>query len=143
MNSKEEYTYRGIKIIFTIISVMLMFPLLVNGEQTYYRTLFIFLIGKVIDLFFKDENKDALWLKIWDIVNQYVGSVACAFAFCAMIPDFSKLYSVYVDEVNTALMLCVISCLLKDIAVQLYLTIKIKLIKKDILDNINQLKIRR
>jgi hypothetical protein len=92
VNSEDKYAYRGIKIIFALVSVMLMFPLLVNGEETYYRTLFIFLIGKVVDLFFANESENKLFFKVWDITNQIIGAGACAFAFCAMIPDFAKLF---------------------------------------------------
>lgn len=61
MSPEDKYAYKGIKIIFSLVSVMLMVPLLVNTEQTYYRTLFIFLIGKVVDLFFKDESGNVLF----------------------------------------------------------------------------------
>lgn len=139
MSPEDKYAYKGIKIIFSLVSVMLMVPLLVNTEQTYYRTLFIFLIGKVVDLFFKDESGNVLFFKIWDIANQIIGAFACAFAFCSMIPDFVLLFKDNLLQVNVVLMICVISCMLKDVAELVVLAIKIKSVKKEINYNIQQI----
>lgn len=139
MSLEDKYAYRGIKIIFALVSVMLMFPLLVNEESAFYRTLFIFLIGKVVDLFYKDESEKKIFFRIWDIINQIIGAGACAFAFCSMIPDFANLFTNYLMQVNIALMSCVVSCMFKDIAELVFLAIKIKLISKEIDYNIKQL----
>lgn len=140
MNSKDEYKYRGIKIIFTIISVMLMVPLIKDGGQSFYKTLFIFMIGKVIDLLFNDESKDFIFFAVWDIINQYLGILTCAFSFSALMPDFISLLSDKASlAINYSLTVSVVSFLFKDIAIQVYLTIKVKLVKRDILECLDKL----
>lgn len=128
MDKSNEYAYIGIKIVFTIISVLLMFPLMIHGGINYYRTLFIFLIGKIIDLAFGITRESNYRLRVWDMINQILGTAACAFSFCAMIPDFFALFKKYAIWVNMLLMLFVISCVLKDIFKFILLTIKINTI---------------
>lgn len=131
MDKNSEYTYTGIKIIFTIISILLMFPLMLDGGINYYRTLFIFLFGKVIDLVFRINSEDIYYLRVWDIFNQIWGTFSCAFSFCAMIPDFFILFKKYTVLVNMLLMLFVISCGLKEITKFIILTIKINFISEN------------
>lgn len=131
MDKNTEFAYTGIKIVFTIISVLLMFPLIWSGGVNYYRTLFIFLFGKIIDLAFRVNKEDIYYLRIWDIFNQILGTFSCAFSFCAMIPDFFALFEKYTVWVNAVLMLFVISCGLKDIIKFIALTIKINFISEN------------
>ena len=46
VSTNDDYAYTGIKIIFNLISVFLLFPLMWSGGIDYYRTLFIFLSKK-------------------------------------------------------------------------------------------------
>ena len=139
MSTEDKYAYRGIKFIFSLISVFLMFPSFINGDSTYYRTLFIFLIGKVVDLFFKDESENVLRFKIWDIANQIVGATACAFSFCLMIPDFASILTLHLSNANIFLMACVLSCMIKEIALLIYLAIRTKRINENICIEIEEI----
>ena len=141
MNREDKYAYKGIKIIFALVSVMLMFPQLLAGEDTYYRTFFVFMIGKVVDLFYKDERGNKLFFKIWDVINQLIGAGACAFAFCAMIDDFAKLFVSKIMEVNIILMVCVVSCMVRDVFELLFMAINIKLVEREISNNLKELQL--
>ena len=114
MNGNNEYAYTGIRIIFMLISVFLMFPIVWDGGINYYRTLFIFLFGKIIDLFFLEPNERFNLFTFWNILNQIIGTIACAFSFCAMITSFSNLFVKYLIEVNCILMSCVVTFVLAD-----------------------------
>ena len=114
MDKNSEYAYTGIKIIFNLISVFLLFPLIWNGGIDFYRTLFIFLFGKVIDLFFTKDVETNSFLKIWKFANQVLGIVACAFSFCSMVTNFSNMFVKYLLQVNCILMSCVVTFILSD-----------------------------
>lgn len=59
---KENGKQDNLKIIFSLISLFLMIPPLINVEDSYYRTLFIFLINRVIDMFFRRKTNETLFL---------------------------------------------------------------------------------
>lgn len=124
MNCNNEYAYTGIRIIFMLISVFLMFPIVWDGGINYYRTLFIFLFGKIIDLFFLEPNERFNLFTFWNIINQIIGTIACAFSFCAMIPDFFNLFKKYTIQVNIILMICIVSYTFKDLMKFIILTVK-------------------
>lgn len=52
---KDNGKQNDIKIIFSLISLLLIIPMLLSGGDSYYRTLFIFLINRVIDMFFEKK----------------------------------------------------------------------------------------
>lgn len=56
-----------------------------------------------------------------------------------MIPDFVMLFKDNLLQVNVVLMICVISCMLKDVTELVVLAIKIKSVKKEINYNIKQI----
>ena len=85
-----------------------------DGGVDFYRTLFIFLFGKVIDLFFTKDIETNHFPKTWEFVNQILGIITCAFSFCTMITSFSNLFVKYLIEVNCILMSCVVTFVLAD-----------------------------
>ena len=121
VSTNDDYAYTGIKIIFNLISVFLLFPLMWSGGIDYYRTLFIFLFGKTIDLFFMKNKEEHFLLIVWNVFNQIIGIIACAFSFCAMVASFSKLFG---------MMICTITWILKDIAKFILLSIDVNFVNK-------------
>ena len=88
---KENGKQDGIKIIFSLISLFLMIPLLISNESgNYYRTLFIFLINRIIDMFFGENNSEKIFFIIWHLINQWLGVIACAIAFCSIDLEFQN-----------------------------------------------------
>ena len=130
VSTNDDYAYTGIKIIFKLISVFLLFPLMWSGGIDYYRTLFIFLFGKTIDLFFMKNKEKHFLLIVWNVFNQIIGIIACAFSFCAMVASFSKLFGLYSIQINIGLMICTITWILKDIAKFILLSIDVNFVNK-------------
>ena len=124
MDRNNEYAYTGIKIIFMLITVFLMFPTMWEGGINYYRTLFIFLFGKQIDLFFLESNEKVKLFNFWNTINQVIGTIACAFSFCAMIPDFFATFKKFSIQINIILIICIVSYTAKDLMKFIILTIK-------------------
>ena len=105
----------GIKSIFSIISLFLMAIPLFTQTGDYYRTLFIFLINYVIDLFCHTGRDVPMFFVIWHYINQWLGAVICALSFCLIIPDFYKLFSNgIIVWINIGIFLMAISFVLKD-----------------------------
>lgn len=129
MDKNNEYAYTGIKIIFNLISIFLLFPLIWNGGIDFYRTLFIFLFGKVIDLFFTKNVETNRFLRVWEFVNQVLGMIACAFSFCAMVTSFSDLFIGYLLEINCILMSCAVTFILIDFVKFIKLFVSIHFIR--------------
>ena len=111
---RESLKQDNLKIIFSLISLFLMIPSLINGDIEYYKTLFIFLINKVIDITFEEKNREMIFFIIWSIINQWVGAIVCAIAFCSILPEFRNICLPYSKIINLCLFVGVLSCILKD-----------------------------
>lgn len=111
-NSNEKAD--NVKIVFSIVSILLMLAPLVSRDGTYYRTLFIFLINRVIDMTFKGPTNEMLLFKIWALWNQWAGVLASAIAFCLLTPDFFNLVSKYMIMINAMIFTVALSCVLND-----------------------------
>ena len=137
---KENGKSDGLKIIFSLISLFLMIPPLISGDNSYYRTLFIFLINRIIDMFFIRKNNEAVFFIVWSLINQWIGVVARAIAFCTIAPDFAQLCKSYSDQINIALFVAAISCVLKEMIVLIVGSVKENLVKEKIEKDVNKMK---
>ena len=126
----------NIKIIFSIISLFLMIiPLSSISKETvddYYRTLFIFLINRVIDMFFDFDYIDYRFFNIWSFINQWLGVFACALAFCSMVSEFYNLFANHVIALNLSLFVLAVSFVTKDTIYLIFVSYKTQLVRKKI-----------
>ncbi len=120
----------GIKLIFSIIAGILMIPLVNQVDINFYRTVFIFQMGIMLDLLFDSRKKIRLFFIIWDAVNTIISLFACAIAFSCMIPAFlDTMAKINVAQiVDIFLMVCVWSCLIRTLIEFSIMTIRSKLI---------------
>lgn len=130
----------NLKLVFSLTSLFLMIPPLINGETSYYRTLFIFLINRVIDMFFKKNGGENTFFIVWSLFNQWMGVIASALAFCSIAPDFAEICKPYSNEINAGLFVAAISCVLKEMIVQIVQSVKERLVKNKIKCDVNQLR---
>lgn len=137
---KENGKQDNLKVIFSLISLFLMIPPLISGDSSYYRTLFIFLINRVIDMFFKRKSNEAVFFVVWSLLNQWIGVVACAVAFCSIAPDFAKICKSYSNQINIALFVSGISCVLKEMAALIDASIRESLVKEKIKSEVSEMK---
>ena len=136
---KENGKQDNLKIIFSLISLFLMIPPLINVEDSYYRTLFIFLINRVIDMFFRRKTNETLFFVVWSLLNQWIGVVACAIAFCSIAPDFAEICKSYANQINIGLFVSAISCVLKEMVTLIVISVKESLIKKKIRSEVSEM----
>ena len=137
---KENGKQENLKIIFSLISLFLMIPPLISGDNSYYRTLFIFLINRVIDMCFGRQSNESTFFAVWSLLNQWIGACACAFAFCSMVPDFAAICKSYSNAINIILFLSAMSCVLKEMVVLIAASVKESLIKEKLKSEINERK---
>ncbi len=137
---KENGKQDNLKIIFSLISLFLMIPPLINGDDSYYRTLFIFLINRVIDMFFKRKTNETSFFMVWSLFNQWIGVVACAIAFCSIAPDFAEICKSYSNQINIVLFVSAISCVLKEMVALIVISVKESLIKEKIKSEVSEMK---
>lgn len=138
MNTKEKYAHKAIIVMIRLFSVLMMLPLLFEGGINYYRTLFIFIINYVTNLFYKDEKGNTLFFKIWDVVNQLVGIFVCAISFCAMNEEFVGLFPSKVGLLNCFMMAFVASCMVCDLSEIVVMAIQTKIIEEKIKNHMNK-----
>lgn len=129
----------NLKIIFSLISLLLMIPPLINGDESYYKTVFIFLINRVIDLFFKRKSDDGLFFSIWAEINQWIGVVVCAVAFCSMVPDFAQVCQPFAGKINIALFIAAISFVANEGSTLIVSSAKENLIEDKIENDMNEM----
>lgn len=137
---KENGKQDNLKFIFSLISLFLMIPPLIDCDKGYYRTLFIFLINRVIDMFFKNKNNESVFFVIWSLLNQWIGVVACAIAFCSLEPEFAEICKSYSNQINMILFVSAVSCVLNEMIELIITSIKEKLIKQKIKNDISDVK---
>ena len=135
-NSKQD----NLKIIFSLISLFLMIPPLTNGDKSYYRTLFIFLINRIIDMSFQQRSNETTFFAVWSLVNQWVGTVACAGAFCLLSPDFADFIKTFSNQINISLFVVAFSCVVKEMVILIGASVRESLIKEKLESDINGMK---
>lgn len=128
--TKENTKAENFKIIFSIISILLMIAPLVNGDNNYYRTLFIFLINRVFDMIFVKKFHESIFFVIWSIINQWFGAFACAVAFCLLMPDFANLFGNHVFKINVVLLAITVSNVLQEMILLIIKTVKKEIIER-------------
>lgn len=88
---------KRVRIVFSIISALLMIPMIyafnmqTNNFDNFYRTLFVFYIDEVVEMFADEEPSINALFAVWDIINQWAGAFVCAVSFCMLMSDFQKL----------------------------------------------------
>lgn len=135
-NNKQDY----LKLVFSLISLLLMIPPLINFETSFYRTLFIFLINRVIDMFFRKRNNENTFFVVWSLINQWIGVIACSLAFCSLEPDFLSICDPYSDKINIGLFVAALSCVLKEMLMLILQSIKEQMVKEKIRGDVRQMK---
>lgn len=135
---KENNMQDGLKLVFSLVSLFLMMPLLINGDESYYRTLFIFLINRVIEMFFKSNGNESWLFIVWALVNQWFGVIASAFAFCSIVPDFAQMCMPYSHQINFVLFMVALSCVAKEMSVLIVRSVKEHMVKNKIRNDFNQ-----
>lgn len=141
MTVKIAKRENDIKIIFSVISLVLMVVPLLKGTAEYYRTLFIFLINRVIDLFFQTEYDEPGFFSIWEFINQWAGAIICALSFCLMVPDFLSFFNTKVKTVvNILLFLTAVSFVTKDFVHMAIRSFKTRIFHRIIENDIKQMK---
>ena len=91
-------------------------------------------------MFFIRKNNEAVFFIVWSLINQWIGVVACAIAFCTIAPDFAQLCKSYSDQINIALFVAAISCVLKEMIVLIVGSVKENLVKEKIEKDVNKMK---
>lgn len=134
--TKEDINKNYIKIIFSLISLFLMLPPLMSCDSNYYRSLFIFLINRVIDMLYDDNNNEPVFFIIWSLLNQWISLFVCAFSFCLLAPDFAEICKNYTKQINIILFVSAISCVLKELMILIIISIKQKIIKRKIINDL-------
>lgn len=123
----------NLKVIFSLISLFLMLPPLFTNEPSFYRTLFIFLINRVIDMLFGEQDDYTLFFKIWALINRWMGVLVSAIAFCLLNSDFSKLFSIEsLQIINIGLFVVALSFVLKEMIMLIVISVYEKLIRQKI-----------
>lgn len=112
--TKNQIIKRNIKLLFTIISMVLMIPLVISSSGDYYRTLYVFLIVKVVDLCFVDFSESYTFFNALDIVNRYISILACAIAFAALVPEFAKMIAIKQNMISYMLFGVVVFGILRE-----------------------------
>ncbi len=118
-----------LKIIFSLISVFLMIPQLVSSGSGYYKTLFIFLINRVIDMILKKQDVHYEFMKVWGFINQWLGVLTCSFSFSMLMNDFSVLLTSYMDALDILMFVVVVSCVLREFATLIIVSAKEKQVR--------------
>lgn len=88
---------KRVRIVFSIISTFLMIPMIyafnkqASDFNNFYRTLFVFYIDEVVEMFADEDPSINTLFAIWDIINQWSGALVCAVSFCMLMSDFQIL----------------------------------------------------
>lgn len=127
----ENNTYKVCKLIFSLISLFLMLVPLLNGDSGFYKTLFVFLINRVLDLLSKEKITEYVF-RVWALINQWVGVIVCALAFCSMIPEFAAILAGAAGKANGVMFAAAVSCVAQEGIYLMAASIKEMLIVKDI-----------
>lgn len=76
---------------------------------------------------------------VWSLLNQWIGVVACAIAFCSIAPDFAEICKSYANQINIGLFVSAISCVLKEMVTLIVISVKESLIKKKIRSEVSEM----
>lgn len=60
----------------------------------------------------------------------------CVFSFCLLAPDFAEICKNYTKQINIILFVSAISCVLKELMILIIISIKQKIIKRKIINDL-------
>ena len=109
----------GVKHVFSLISVVVIFVTLINGGAGYYGMLFIFLINRVVDGFFEQCESKYTLFAVWEVLNKFLGIVAVTLALGLLTSDFAALWGQYLRMIDYGLFAVVLSYVFEEILVQI------------------------
>lgn len=68
LQMESEYSIRSMKFMFSLITIFLMLPLLVakDNYNDYFRTIFIYLASKDLDILATNASIPNFMFKCWD-----------------------------------------------------------------------------
>ncbi len=89
---------------------------------------------------FKRKNNEKFFFVVWSLLNQWLGVLACAVAFCLIAPDFAEICKSCSNCINITLLVLAISCVLKEITVLIILSVKESLITEKIKSEVSGMK---
>lgn len=80
---KENEILSIFRVIFLLISLLLMLMTLNGDNKAYFVTLFVFLINKIVDgLSYKNESYKPIFLIIWSMINEWLCILVSSICFC-------------------------------------------------------------
>ena len=128
----EDLRRRQIKLIFEIISALILLPL-INKGTVFYLSFFIFQIDKVIDGIY-DKPSIFIFYTIWRKINVWLGVVACSVTICMVYPGFDEMISYYISTGNfiAFILLSSFSYIVCYIIEVLHMDIRSIMIRKDV-----------
>lgn len=96
------------ELLFSIISVLLMLPIIKQvEEEEYYRVVFIYLIRYILKSISEPPQRQCLFLRIWSLINIILGFMATALSFGLMSSELRLFLSDVNIYINLALFICV------------------------------------
>ncbi|MCM1120556.1 MAG: hypothetical protein NC543_14485 [bacterium] len=91
-------------------------------------------------MFFKPKNNETKFFVVWSLLNQWIGVLASAIAFCSIAPDFVEIFKSYTNQINIMLFVAAISCVLKEMVLLIVISVKEKLIMEKIKKDVSEMK---
>lgn len=92
MEMDNDYKNKSLKATFSLISVLMLLPLLNKTNiNSFYITAFALLASKDIDFLANDSSNKRLFFRLCDFINQYITSIAIAFSCVLLVSDFKKM----------------------------------------------------
>ena len=89
---------------------------------------------------FKRKNNEKFFFVVWSLLNQWLGVLACAVAFCLIALDIAEICKSCSNCINITLLVLAISCVLKEITVLIILSVKESLITEKIKSEVSGMK---
>lgn len=120
---------RKLKVLFSLMSILLLAPPMIRHEVSYYTTLFVFLAGRMVDLFAIADSDARVFFFTWQAVNRWGSIFACAVSFCFLHPSFADLFCNYVDWINALMFLFPLSCVLQELVALIREDIRVRTFK--------------
>ena len=105
---------RNVKLLFSLISILLLIPPMLAHDIYYYSTLFVFLSGEMVDLLAFSSVAENSYFFLWQTANRWGSILTCAFAFCLLLPMFHELFESSIGMVNGLLLMFPVSCFLQE-----------------------------
>lgn len=126
---KENENLSVFRVIFLLISLLLMLMTLNGDNKAYFVTLFVFLINKIIDgLSHKNESYKPIFLIIWSMINEWLCILVSPICFCMIQADFSNFSGMVLKIIKSVLFLPAVSYTIQDLTQVVFTSIRENLI---------------